>query len=537
VLRMTLRIAVAGLLGLACAWGAEPSRIRTERTPVAGGAALITWFERLPGGGELPVLAALEDELSAPDPAVHRLRQIWALTYVEPSIGKRMEGAIPFFYKRAGFEGAPVKDSREASKPPHSALDLGAPASGTATRVAMVAARAEVINPAGAIARLTTRSYGGNLSEYRTTHLREALATISSMPPESSETGLPADEFEILLSRLALSSRMFGGLVSDAALPPYYEKYRTQHSETRGHNWELLRQQAEENGLYFQLVDLDSVPESFAMVWVARQDVKEPRRRFNSQFLKIASPFGDERLSRWNGYSEEWTLDGKTANMIPLALYSLDYSGVPLPLVDFRSPAGPKRSEMALRFTDDFTAGVLGWTGVGNLSYLAVKSAWLFVRKRHGGATDRAERRAEFIELRHALGTGGDLDPELRREIEGRIERLDLDPMERTWANEVAGARRQYDALMEYARDPNGLPRLVAADREKEAQALAHGAAARALLRTASIASLGLYRHREESTPAVMEAIAQKRREEWLKRNAPVLLPDEPALVAAAAGE
>jgi hypothetical protein len=278
--RLMLKIAAVGLLGLVSAWGAEPPRIRTERTPVSGGAALITWFERLPGGGELPVLAVLEDELSALDPAVHRLRQIWAFTYVAPSVGKRMEGAIPFFYKRAGFEGAPVKDNQAASKPPDPVLDLGAPSSGTATRVAMAAAQAEVINPAGAIARLTTRSYSGNLSEYRTSHLREALVTISSLPPESSETGLPADEFEILLSRLALSSRMFGGLVSDGALPSYYEKYRTQHSETRGHNWELLRQQAEENGLYFQPVNLDSVPKSFAMVWVARQDIGEPRGRF-----------------------------------------------------------------------------------------------------------------------------------------------------------------------------------------------------------------------------------------------------------------
>ncbi|MES1261188.1 MAG: hypothetical protein ABUS49_05565, partial [Acidobacteriota bacterium] len=209
--------------------------------------------------------------------------------------------------------------------------------------------------------------------------------------------------------------------------------------------------------------------------------------------------------------------------------------GVPLLLVDFRRGTAPGRAEMTRRAADDLTAGVLGLTGFGfgfgNLGYKALKSTALFVDKRHGGATNRAARRRAFVQLRHALGTDESLDPVLRGEIVRRIEGLDINSMERSWEQEVQGAARQYEALLRSADDPRGLPRLVAADREQEARALAHGAGARGLLRAASIGTLGIYRHRDHVTPGTLEEIAEQRRLALLKRT-----PREPKTAAGAAG-
>lgn len=512
--------------GIVCASGPVPVRIRVERTPVAGGAELITWFERLPDGvaegqREFPILSVLNDTLLSSESADDRLRQVWIFTSSRPSPWQRIQGTIPFFYHRLGSEGI------GGSKRPHALLDMGVPHRGIWSHVAMATAQAKFVNPAGALPRLTTRSYGGNLGEYRTTHIWEALDVISPVGGDQNLTGLTNGEFEMLHGRLQLSGRMFSGLVSDKALLSFYDKYQISRTETRGHNWELLRQSAEENGLYFQPLTIGGMANSFAMVWVARDDLTTEPRHFESQFLKITNPFDDDRLRNWKGYSRTWDLDGRQTIMIPLALYSLDYPRVPLLLVDFRREAAPRRAEMTLRIADDLTAGVLGLTtyGFGNLGYVALKSSWLFVNNRHGGATSRAGRRRAFVQLRHALGADDSLDPEFRKKVAERLGKLDIDPMERSWEQEVRGAWRQYNALMQYAADPKGLPKIVVANRQQEAGALAHGPGVRGLLRAASIGTFGLYHHQHVLTLAKMEQIAEQRREALLKRTPAALVP------------
>src|SRR5207249_4484872 len=158
----------------------------------------------------------------------------------------------------------------------------------------------------------------------------EALDVLSPAP---DQTGI--DDFDLLMARLQLSGRLFAGLVTDESLPRVYEKAIEFRTENRGHNWELLRQRAEQNGLYFEPLHLGALPESFAMLWVAGPDLARGETAdFDGKFLGIANPFTDDRLRRWNGYSR--------GNLIPLALYALDYPGVPLLMVDFRRAGGPR---------------------------------------------------------------------------------------------------------------------------------------------------------------------------------------------------
>jgi hypothetical protein len=144
---------------------------------------------------------------------------------------------------------------------------------------------------------------------------------------------------------------------------------------------------------------------------------------------------------------------------------------VPLLLIDFRDASHPQRTETCLRAATDVTAGVFGLTTFGNFSYFAAKTAFLFVHKRHGAATDRLARRNAFIAMRHALATGDSLDEGLRSDLESRIERLDLDPVEKSWPQEVRAAWRQYDALMKSAADPSGLAKTIERDRVGEYRA------------------------------------------------------------------
>jgi hypothetical protein len=162
---------------------------------------------------------------------------------------------------------------------------------------------------------------------------------------------------------------------------------------------------------------------------------------------------------------------GVRVKMIPLAVYALDYPRVPLLLIDFRDASHPQRSEIGLRAANDITTSVLGLTTFGNIGYFAAKTGLLFVHKRHGAATDRLARRNAFVALRHSLATGDSLDQALRADLESRIEKLDVDPVEKSWPQEVRAAWRQYDALMKFAADPNGLAKTIERDRVGEYRA------------------------------------------------------------------
>ena len=51
-----------------------------------------------------------------------------------------------------------------------------------------------------------------------------------------------------------------------------------QTEETRGHNWELLRQRAEANGLYFEPLGL-TASRTHALLWVSRHGTVMSRSR------------------------------------------------------------------------------------------------------------------------------------------------------------------------------------------------------------------------------------------------------------------
>jgi hypothetical protein len=98
------------------------------------------------------------------------------------------------------------------------------------------------------------------------------------------------------------------------------------------------------------------------------------------------------------------------------------------------------------------------------------------------------------------LALNNSLEPELRDEIEGRAEKISLNPFENDLHAEANLALQQYQALVAFAKDPSGLAAKVERDRRAELVPLEHGRNAQIALRVLNVLSFGKYVHREEGT-------------------------------------
>ena len=166
----------------------------------------------------------------------------------------------------------------------------------------------------------------------------EGLTAISQLEeiPEG-EALLSEPELLEMQARLSLAGKTLGGLVTTEHLPEAYLKNRVQTEETRGHNWELLRQRAEANGLYFDPLGF-ARSRTHALLWIAREDVSPGEgqsRKWDGRFLGIADPFNDSRLKNWTGYTEKRYFDESGLPVRPR------YSGSNIPRAD---PAGSLRA-------------------------------------------------------------------------------------------------------------------------------------------------------------------------------------------------
>ncbi len=457
---------------------------RIEREQVRGGAELVTVFGHAPASEpgaqrlEIPLVSVLRDTVGSSDPDSVRLRYVWILTSTRPTLVQRTASALSFVWFRTGGK-------QHANQVPSPVLDLAAPAKSVWSHLAGDSLQALRFDGLGIPIRSSTRSYRGNFSDYRQLQIYRALGALNAVQQEPASQGVwSGNEFIDVYSRLSLTDRTLGGLVRQENLPKAYDKETSRRDEIRGHNWELLRQRAELNGLYFDPLALPGEAPTQAMLWVARDDVEvRQNRTFDRQFLGIANPWTDQRLAHWIGYSETRYFDednrpvpartpgSHAVDMIPLALYGLDYPRVPLLLVDFRSSLTAKKRELLQHGSSAVLTGVLGITSFGNWSFLAANSTWTFVRGRHGAPTDRSERLRSYGEAREFLAADDRLAPDLRTELLRRLDHLALNPLENAMDTEATVAREQFAALMRYAQSPDGLAARLERDRQKELQA------------------------------------------------------------------
>jgi hypothetical protein len=477
---------------------------RSESQPVAGGAELVTVFARLNGAAapgsqdlDVPLLAVLRDSLGDDDPDNDRLRSVWILTSTRPTLWQRAASALSFGYFRAGSK-------RHAGRVPSPAIDLAAPGKSVVGNLFGDSLQAMELDPLGMAVRSTTRTYRTNSDDYTKLQVFQALSNLDNLALQSSgPSALTDSQLREIHSRLSLSTRTFGGLVRQQYLSRYYDKETSRLQQTRGHNWELLRQRAELNGLFFEPLALRSGSPSEALLWIARSDLDSSTdRHFDGQFLGIADPWSDARLLHWTGYSQVRYFDSDNrpvsqdapgahpVEMIPLALYSLDYPRVPLLLADFRHSFTPKRREMLSQGVTGLVTGVFGITRFGNPSFFAADSVWMFVRGRHGAAVNRTARLQAYSGARQFLVMDSSLDPALKIELLRQLDHLALNPRENETSREATLAREQYAALLQYAASPRSAAKLDQ-ERRKELESYTRSPAFRVFARLGRVVTRG----------------------------------------------
>ena len=503
---------------------------RAEATPVGNDAELLTLFGNLQGLGrgegtdetnDVPLVSILRDTLGDSNPENDRLRYVWNLTYVSPSFGQRLASAVPFLYSRVGNK----KRASSSSLPPP-VIDLAAPEHDAWERFMWMALRNVLFNPYGAAAKSSASAYRRNAETYRKAHILRALAILSLYEAETgTRSALTPAEMREIRGRLLLTDKTLGAFVDDAYLQAVYEKQSTAWHDTRGHNWELLRQRAEAEGLYFEPLLMPDGGATHALVWVSRLDLQKNRgRKFDRRFLNVSNPWTDGRLERWEGHVEVRHLDAENrpvqegaegsrrVELIPLALYGLEHPKIPSLLVDFRDGSNPKRREMSRRVIEDVTRNLLAVARFGDLHYFLGRTVFDFVTDRRGMDVNQQSRVRAYAQLKLLISLDASLDPDLREEIGSRLERVSLNPLENDLHAEARLARQQHAALLEHARRPDGLAARLERDRRAEMVPLRHGRAPRVLFRLANILSLGFYEHREDANATEQRAALDVRR-------------------------
>lgn len=484
--------------------------------PIEGGAELLTIFGQLDGlargpeqSTEVPLVSIVRDTLGDDNTDNDRLRYVWMLSYTKPTMGQRLASAVPFLYSR-------VSNKRSAGKgAPPPIMDLAAADREVWERFLWTALQNILLDPYLMPVKAVSRTYRRNLADYRKAHVVRALAILSLYEAETGAApAFTPGEMSDIQARLLLSEKTFGGIVDDIYLQRVYEKQTTLMRDLRGHNWELLRQRAEAEALYFEPLQMPDGSATHALVWVARPDLARNReRRFDARFLNFKNPWADARLQNWKGYTETRYFDADNrpveagtegahaVEMIPLALYGLDFPKIPILLVDFRDGGNPKRREMSRRVLEDVTRNLLSLSSYANVPYFLGRTIYDFVTSKRGMDVNQPSRLRTYSQLKLLLQLQASLDPSLREEISNRLERVSLNPLENNLEAEAQLAREQYSALIAYAKRADGLPAQLDRDRRAEMTPLKHGRAEQVLFRLANVLSFGLYTHREKATP------------------------------------
>ena len=502
--------------------------MRLERVEVPGGAELITVFARLSGldakevstekDSFVPLVSILRDTLGDATPENNRLRYVWPLTYTRPTTKQRLAAAIPFFYARVG-------NKEKLTKTPPPALDLASPESEVWDKIFWTALQNILLDPYGTPIKASTSSYRRNTSDYRRSHIIRAFSVLALYQAVKGESAFTPAEMSTIQARLFLTEKTFGGLVDDSNLQSYYVKKTTQTRDERGHNWELLRQKAEAESLYFEPLTMPDGSATHALLWVAKRDVLSKQgSRYSGRFLNIANPWTDKRLLNWKGYvetryfdSENQPVDSETpgaqaVEMIPLGLYGLDNPKIPMLLVDFRDSYNPKKREMSRRVLNDVTRNVLSLSKFGNLPFFLGRTVFDFVTGRRGMDINQPSRLATYSQLKLLLALNTSMEPELRTQVSSQLEKISLNPFENDVNAEAKIATQQYDALLAYAKDPNGLAEKIERDRRAEMLPLEHGDKAQLAFRMLNVLSFGKYVHREELTDDMEDRLDIARR-------------------------
>ncbi len=506
---------------------------RIEKLPVAGGSELITIFGRRtyfdgPMQGpvsDIPLVSILRDTLGDDNPENDRLRYVWMLTHTKATFTQKLSAFVPFLYTRT------TNKEKIGTEPPPAIIDLNKSSKTMWNQVFWTIFKRLVFEDIGVGLKASTLQYRQNKMDYRRSGIAAAAAVLSLYQEMEGEKILTNTELKDIQARLSLTEKPFGWHMQSENLGRVYEKETAMTRDYRGHNWELLRQYSEAQGLYFEPLEMPDGTARHAIVWVAASDIQTNKgKKFDRRFLNFKNPWNDGKLARWKGYSEvRWydsddrevapeTPNAHSKTLIPLALYGLDHPKVPVILVDFRENGNPKAREISRRLLNDLTGNVLSLSRFGGMPFFLGRYVYDFVTGRRGADLNQASRLRSYSQLKLLVALDHSLDAEFRDEITGRIESATLNPLQNDAEVEARLARAQYQNLVAYAAKPDGLPKKIANDRREEMTRIKHTGRTRALLALGHMLSFGLYTHREKDTPEMLAELDTRRQLEYHER-------------------
>ncbi|MFN2501681.1 MAG: hypothetical protein ABR530_06685 [Pyrinomonadaceae bacterium] len=508
------------------------SGFRIEKLAVAGGAELITIFgkhdlqQSVQGPvSEIPLVSILRDTLGDDVPENDRLRYVWMLTFTRPSASQKISAVVPFLYNRTSNKGDVGTD------PPPSIIDVQSPSKVVWNKVFWLLFKKLILGEFSISMRASASQFRQNAADYRRSAVVAAMAVLSMYHAVEGDVVLSETELRDLQARLSLTDKTFGWHMQNENLGRTFEKDITKTRDFRGHNWELLRQYSEAQGLFFEPLEMPDGSARHAIVWAATSDIERNKgRKFDGRFLNIKNPWNDPKLLDWNGYSQvRWydaddrevepeTPNARPRTLIPLAIYGLDHPKIPVLLVDFRDNSNAKRRELSKRVLDDLTGGVLSLSKFGGLPYLFGRFIFDFVVKRRGLDLNYESRLRSYSQLKLLLSLEASLEPEFRDEIARRIESATVNPLQNDVDVETRLAHTQYKNLVDYAMRPDGLPKKIYNDRRQEMARLKHGTADRAFFAAARFISFGAFTHREKETPALLAQMNIRRQLDYHER-------------------
>src|SRR5579875_702331 len=500
-----------------------------QATSVDGTAQLLTLFCRSCRIGtadrDVPLVAVLRDTLGDRSPADDRVTYVWLLSYARLNLGQRVLSAVPFFYWRVGAGSRSGQDTAPL-------MDLTAPQHPVLSEVSRDLLQWTTLDPLTTAVRATSRAYRTNSLDQERLHLEEAIEYLRQAPVSNEELELTAAERNTVIARLELRTRLLGGLVSERRAAQFGAEAGFEQERIRSRNWELLRQCAERTGLLFEPLDVAGTSDQYAVLWY-RAEAPLPRAGVSLdpvwKLLNIKNPRDDERLRHWRGQTYTRTLDesgslvaegtpgAQPVQLIPLAVYGLNYPKLPLLLVDFRDKLHVRRHEMTQRAINELTSGIIGISHFTNWYYYVAADFYDFVVSRHGAAMDKAARLDTYSQFRVELALDHSLDADLRSDIQRRVDSLAVNPLEASPNREMQVAVERYARLQAEAGDGVLAARI---DKQRRAELAAFGQSGKGRVTDTVLhdGTFGLYTHRVKADDGNLAALERDRRIQYQLR-------------------
>lgn len=511
---------------------ATESDFRVEKIAVAGGAEIVTVFARKKADEnvqgptvDLPMISILRDTLGDDVVENDRLRYVWLHSYTRPSLMQKASAVVPFLYSRT------TNKDRVGNEPPPAILDLQKTDKRIWNKVLWTVFKRVVIGELGLGVTAPTLQYRQNSRDRHRAAIASAMTVLSLYQQTQGEKLFSDTELKDIQARLVLTEKMFGWHMKSENLARVYDKNLAEIRDYRGHNWELLRQMAEQQGLVFEPLLMPDGSARHAILWTSTEDIAANKgKEFDGRFLNIKNPWRDRQLQDWKSYTQQRWFDAeerqvdsdtpgaKQRTLIPLALYGLDHPKVPIILIDFRNNGNPKLREMSKRVLADVTGSVVNVTAFKGLAFGLGRYVYEFVAGRRGADLNQSSRVRSYAQLKTLLSLDESLDEDFRGQLTTRIESVSLNPLENDIEIQERVARAQYQNLLEYARDPNGLPARIRDDRREEMTRLTHGRTARTMFVLGNLFSLGRYTHRETDTPEMFSKMDVRRQLDFHER-------------------